>query len=196
MLTEHPRTTELRDAMQNCLPLAVTWAGTIFRYTTVRYANRTDLLSGAGSRRYGQRWNPPGIFNCVYGSLEPQTATAEALQMSTAFGIPPSKMRPRVFVAIDLQLQAVLDLRDPRILATIAVTEVQLVSIDWLSAQDAGEEPLTQAIGRIAWEAKLEGLLVPSARVAGAGNLVLFPGRRRKGSSWRIQGARDLPKSP
>jgi RES domain-containing protein len=195
-MPEHPRTAELRDAMQICLPLAVTWSGTIFRYTNVRYANRTDLLSGAGSRRCGQRWNPPGIFNCVYGSLEPHTATAEALQMSTAFGIPPSKMRPRVFVAIDLQLQAVLDLREPRILATLAVTEKQLVSIDWLSAQDAGEEPLTQAIGRIAWEAKLEGLLVPSARVVGAGNLVLFPGCRRKGSSWRIQGARDLPKSP
>jgi hypothetical protein len=74
------------------------------------------------------------------------------------------------------------------------VTENELIATDWISIQDAGEEALTQAIGRIAWEVRLEGLLVPSARVAGAGNLVLFPGRRRKGSSWKIQGARDLPK--
>jgi hypothetical protein len=50
-----------------------------------------------------------------------------------------------------------------------------------------------RAIGRIAWEEKLEGMLVPSARELDGTNLALFPGRRRKGSSWRIQGARDLP---
>jgi RES domain-containing protein len=118
-MPEHVRTSGLRDAIANCLPAAAAWSGTVFRYTTVRYANRTDLLSGAGSRLFGQRWNPPGLFNCVYGSLDPHTATAEALQMSSAFGIPPSQMRPRVFVAIDLRLQVILDLREPRVLSTL-----------------------------------------------------------------------------
>ncbi|MCE9552147.1 MAG: RES family NAD+ phosphorylase [Planctomycetes bacterium] len=49
-------------------------------------------------------------------------------------------------------------------------------------------------MGRIAWEAKLEGILVPSVRQPGGSNLAIFPSRRLPGSSWRIVGARDLPK--
>lgn len=193
-MPEHPRSAELRAAMQNCLKLAAPWSGTIYRFTTVRYANRSDLLSGRGSRASGGRWNPPGQFDCVYGSLEPGTATAESLGMSSAFGIPPAKMRPRMFVAIDLQLQVALDVRDKQVSAFLSVSDRDLVGADWIALQDAGQEALSQAIGRIAWELKIEALLVPSARVAGGANLVLFPGRRQKGSSWKIQGARDLPK--
>jgi RES domain-containing protein len=180
--------------MQNCLKFVAPWSGTIYRFTTVRYASRSDMLSGRGSRASGGRWNPPGQFDCVYGSLEPGTATAESLGMSSAFGIPPAKMPPRMFVAIDVQLQAVLDVRDKRVSAFLPVSERDLIGPNWIALQDAGQEALSQAVGRIAWELKFEALLVPSARVPGGANLALFPGRRRKGSSWKIQGARDLPK--
>jgi RES domain-containing protein len=179
--------------MHNCVRLARPWSGTIFRFVTVRYASRADLLSGRGSRRFGGRWNPPSLFNCIYGSLEPRTAISEALGTTSAFGIPPSQTRPRVFVAVDLRLQVVLDLRNPQVLRRLGVLDRELLAADWLASQDAGEESLTQAIGRIAWEEKLEGILVPSTREPDGTNLALFPGRRRRGSSWRIQGARDLP---
>jgi len=192
-MPEHPRTAELRRALQKCLPLSAGWTGTTFRSVTIRYAGRTDLLSGKGSRKYGGRWNPPGLFDCVYGSLEPKTALSEALGASAAFGIPPVKMRPRVFVAINLRVQAVLDVRDVAVLARLGVTRDELLTTNWLADQESGHEALTQALGRLAWEGRLEGILVPSVREPGGSNLVLFPGRRRKGSSWRIQGARDLP---
>jgi RES domain-containing protein len=96
-------------------------------------------------------------------------------------------------VAVDLRLQVVLDLRNPQVLRRLGVLDREFLTADWLASQDAGEESLTQAIGRLAWEEKFEGILVPSAREPDGTNLALFPGRRRRGSSWRIEGARDLP---
>ncbi|MBI3469377.1 MAG: RES family NAD+ phosphorylase [Planctomycetes bacterium] len=193
--TVHPKTGELRVALRKCLSHARPWSGTIYRFATVQHANRANLLSGAGSRRHGGRWNPPGMFNCVYGSLDPHAAMEESFASFTAFGIPPEKARPRVFVAVTLKLYPVLDITATTVLKSLRLTEEELRAVDWQDAQTRGEEALTQAIGRLAWEEKLEALIVPSARQIGSLNLVLFPGRRRRGSSWKIQGARDLPRS-
>jgi len=160
----------------------------------MKYANRGDLLSGAGSRLNGGRWNPPDKFNVVYGSLDPETAIAESLGTYSSYGVPPAKARPRVFAAVDLQLQAVLDIREPAVLGAMGVKLQQLMNEDWAKAQSNGDEALTQAIGRIAFELELEGIIVPSVQRASGGNLAAFPGRRRTGNSWKIQGARDLPK--
>jgi hypothetical protein len=46
---------------------------------------------------------------------------------------------------------------------------------------DKRREALTQAVGRIAFEAGLEGLLVPSAQVRKSKNLVVFPENLRLG---------------
>jgi hypothetical protein len=73
-------------------------------------------------------------------------------------------------------------------------TRKELAAVDWESEQEAGNEALTQAIGRLAFEEELEALIVPSSRVVGGKNLVLFPGRRIAGSSWKISGAKQLPK--
>ena len=48
--------------------------------------------------------------------------------------------------------------------------------------QMAGTEPITQAIGRAAFEHLAEGLVVPSAQRAGGVNIVFFPSHRRDGS--------------
>jgi RES domain-containing protein len=99
-----------------------------------------------------------------------------------------------VRVAINLQLQRVLDLSSPAALKALGVTRKELAAVDWEVEMDAGNEALTQAIGRLAFDAKLEGIIVPSSRTEGGKNLVLFPGRRLAGSSWKIVGARELPK--
>jgi RES domain-containing protein len=190
----HPQSDLIRERMRRCLSLAQAWEGTFYRATTVEFARRADLLAGRGTRKFGGRWTPPGLFAAVYGSLEPETAMAEALANYRQFGIPVSEAMPLVFVAIRLKLKAVLDLNSTEAQRELAVVRRRMTSVDWQKEQEAGREAITQAIGRIAWEQKLEGLLVPSARRHDAQNIVLFPSRRRTGSSWRIRRARKLPR--
>ena len=96
-----------------------------------------------------------------------------------------------VLVALQDRIQAVLDLES--VLANTRISRSALMNCDWSAEQNESREALTQCIGRLAWEAKLEALLVPSSLGSSGTNLVLFPGRRRRGSSWKIQGVRDLP---
>lgn len=192
----HPDTDALRERISQCRSLIGPWAGTLYRAATIEYANRHDLLAGIGSRHAGGRWNPPGLFNAVYGCLEPETAMAEALGNYRDYGIPVSQAMPLVFVAVVVKAHAVLDLSDAAVQAELGLSTRRMLAVDWQAQQEQGREAVTQAIGRIAWEEKLEGLLVPSARQRGAQNTVLFPARRRRGSSWKIQRVRDLPPRP
>jgi hypothetical protein len=105
----HRNSDALRERLRKCLPLASAWEGTFFRATTLEYANRADLVAGVGSRNAGARWTPPGKFDAVYGSLEPETAMAEALANYHEFGIPVSEAMPLVFVAVRVKVQSVLD---------------------------------------------------------------------------------------
>ena len=192
----HPNTGQLRKGLQGSLSLAGSWEGTLYRATTVEYANRHDFLSGVGSRKTGGRWNPPGQFKAVYGCLEPETAMAESLANFRDFGIPESEAMPLVFVAAAVKLQVVLDLTMPEVQNRLGITFRRMTTTDWQKLQAAGKEAVTQALGRLAWEERLEGILVPSARLKRSTNIVLFPSRRRRGSSWRIVRARNLPKKP
>jgi RES domain-containing protein len=196
MTDQHPDTDDLKAKLELCIRFSAAWAGAAYRFVTVPYSNRQDLLSGAGSRKHGGRWNPPDQFNVVYGSLEPNTAVAEALGTLNGFGVPPAKTRPRVFAAVSFRLQEILDLTATKVASILALDFDKILKVDWKAVQDAGRESLSQAIGRIAWELKLEGIIVPSAVLAGEKNIAVFPGRRQRGSSWKIQGARDLPKKP
>jgi RES domain-containing protein len=193
-MRRYPQTDKLRERVRQCLPLAQPWKGTMYRATTLEYANRGDLLAGVGSRKAGARWTPPGTFNAVYASLEPETAMAEALANYRDFGIPISEAMPLVFVAVEVKVQALLDLTVSDVQQMLRILPRKMIATAWEAEQERGNEALTQAIGRIAWEEKLEGLLVPSARQKGAANIVLFPGRRRRGSSWKIHRARKLPR--
>jgi RES domain-containing protein len=60
----------------------------MYRTSGIDYANRNDLLSGAGSKLHGARWTPKGAFPAVYGSLDPQTALLESLGTGGRYGIP------------------------------------------------------------------------------------------------------------
>ncbi|HEX4141912.1 MAG TPA: RES family NAD+ phosphorylase [Pirellulales bacterium] len=192
-MLEHPRSEEIAAAIAQCMPHAGVWSGTFFRATATSYANSVDLLSGKGSARSGGRWNPPG-YRSVYGSLDPHTAMSESLANYEDHGIPLSQAMPLVFVGVDAHLQAVLDVMSTEFLDRLDLTIAGLSQFDWQAEQDAGREALTQAIGRAAYAAGLEGILVPSARVSAARNIVVFPQRRRKGSSLRVENARRLPK--
>lgn len=62
------------------------------------------------------------------------------------------------------------------------MTEQELLA-EWKPQVHAGATPVTQSIGVAAWEAGVEGLIVPSARLVGTTNLVVLVDRMRKGSS-------------
>jgi RES domain-containing protein len=136
---------------------------------------------------HGVRWNPRGVFRAVYGSLTPETAMGESLAHSRYSGLPPANDLPRVFVAISVRLQRVLDLTPGDARRALRVARERMLTEDWRRARDRGDEALTQAIGRAAFEVGMEGLLVPSAQPEGGVNLVVFPENLQPGSSLSVQ---------
>jgi RES domain-containing protein len=145
----HPETDRLRTALERCKPCLVAWSGELFRSASPKYANKDDLITGAGSKAAGARWNPPGSFHTVYASLEVETAVAEALQHFRHYGLPVSKAMPRVIVAIEAKLERVLDLRDGGVRRALRVSEKRMLSEPWREEQKRSREALTQALARL-----------------------------------------------
>lgn len=112
----------------------------------------------------GARWNPPGVA-AIYTSLERDTALAEG---DYAIGTQPVRPRAtRQLYEIHMTLERVLDLTEPRLLAELGVTDVELGSRDQDSCRTVG--------GAAHWLG-CDGVLVPSARATGT-NLVVFADR-------------------
>ena len=54
-----------------------TWRGTVYRFASIDYASKEDLVTGKGAMYHAGRWNPKGRFPAFYTSLTPETALAE-----------------------------------------------------------------------------------------------------------------------
>ena len=67
-----------------------------------------------------------------------------------------------------------------------------MVTIDWRKEVKAGLLPVTQAIGRAAFAANVEGLIVPSAARVEGFNVLVFPQNLRKGSKIKVLNADSL----
>lgn len=187
----HPDHDRLARFFRRVCAEAVPWQGEIFRSTTPAYARATDLASGLGALNHGGRWNAPGTFATVYGAFTPEGAMAEVLAHFDYFGITPSRMGRRIFCVLETRLASVLDLTDGAFRRRLRVSEARMRGTDWRRAVDEGEESITQAVGRAAFESGLEGLVVPSAPTSGTRNLVLFPDNLRAESllrekEWRL----------
>jgi RES domain-containing protein len=180
--------------MARCVDLGSPWSGIIYRFTSLKYATRGDLLSGVGSKKCGGRWNPMRSFRAVYGSATAETALEESFAHHCHYGIPIHSALPRVMVAVRVELSNILDLTAGNVRRHLGISTARMVAEDWQSEQDRGREALTQAIGRMAFEAGLEGLLVPSAAVSNGQSQVLFPDNLAPGSLLKIVNARQLPK--
>ena len=179
--------------MRHCLPHARPWAGDAFRFTDTTYANLRDVITGAGARKAGARWNAKGSFRALYFSLNPETALAEVLAYRRSQNVPDAETTPMTLVACHADVQRVLDLTDRRVRRLLGVTVTQVTGEPWRAVQHGGQEALTQAIGRLAREAGFQGLVVPSAARAKAVNLVLFPDRLAVGQLAIIH-AEKFPK--
>jgi RES domain-containing protein len=185
----------LQKAIEKCLAHISPWTGEFFRSASPRYANKDDIITGAGSKIAGARWNPPGAFRTVYGSLDVETAVAEALAHFRHFGFPPSQAMPRVIVAIEANLQRVLDFTAGTTRRWLGVSARRMLEEPWREKQKKGHEALTQAIGRLAYEASVEGLLAPSAARKNGTNLIIFPGNLDAQKSWlRVVNWEELPR--
>lgn len=163
----------------------------VYRSSSPKYASETDLLTGLGSKKEGGRWNPSGIAT-VYASLTPQTAMQETLAHNKYYGIPVQDAMPRTFVAIKPRLRFILDLRIGSIRRRIRVSEERMLTTDWRFEARRGRVPITQQLGKAAYEVELEGLIVPSAADPTGCNLLVFPDNLRPGSRIRVLNAGQL----
>jgi RES domain-containing protein len=190
----HADSDRLARAMARCIGLAVPWSGSLYRSASPRYANRDDLTTGAGSKATGARWNPPNSFRAVYTSVEVETALAEVLAHFRYYRLPIAQAMPRVIVSLEATLRRVLDLSDGATRRALGVSGRRLLTEPWRELQKKRREAITQAVGRLVYDAGLEALLVPSAARKGGHNLVIFPANLDAPGSWlRIINRDDLP---
>lgn len=62
--------------------------------STLKYGGARSFLFGEGSYRYGGRWNSPGSFRAVYGSVDAVTALKES-EANAAYANLPYPFRER-----------------------------------------------------------------------------------------------------
>jgi RES domain-containing protein len=142
-----------------------------------QFAHDGDIISGVGSQISGGRWNAPGSFRAVYLADSPETAMAEVLAHYRYYSIPIEQALPRVFVAVNVDLRSVLDLRDGIVRNVLRTSKARLIGDRWRELNKVNQESLCQVIGRAAYETGLEGLIVPSVANPGGFNLVVLPER-------------------
>jgi RES domain-containing protein len=176
---------QLIKRLERLKPLAVPFSTIGYRSTTPEYAKEKDILSGVGSKLHGGRWNPRGII-AVYLSLSPETAMKEALSHFNYYGLPPKNAMPRVFVAIQVQLQNVLDLTDGAIRQRIKLSKKRLLSTDWRKKMATGRGTLSQMLGSAVHASGFEALLVQSAEDVAGKNIVIFPDHFHKSSRFYL----------
>jgi RES domain-containing protein len=127
----------------------------------VTWVARDPLAGGTG----GGRWHPPNDFEALYASLDSDVAIAEIyhhLSKAPVFSTSHVKIN-----TLKAKAQRVLVFDDLETLIPLGVDP---------EAVRRGDYARTREIGSAARFLYLDGLVVPSARRAGA-NLVLFPDR-------------------
>jgi RES domain-containing protein len=169
---------ELRDQTDDLLR---PWEGDCWRFQTISHPASRQILDGKGALTQGGRWNAPGAFPVVYGSTTGKVALEESEANDRYFGIVTRKAR--MYVCIGFKLSRVLDLTRSGTLDRLGLKARHLQAEDWRKIQAGGRESLTQCIGRAAFSAGAEGLLVRSSAVRKGINLAWFPNRKAAGSS-------------
>ncbi len=181
-LRPNPRFAELRAWFASKPELLQPWSGTLFRFQTVEFPTPEDVLSGAGARQRGGRWNPPGV-PALYGSTTDATALEESKANDRYAGL--LNRSPRLVVAVEARLARVLDFTSASVRRQLGVTLTELTAEDWRKLLESGRESFTQALGRAAFQAGAGGILARSAAAAGV-NGVVFPGNLGKGESLAV----------
>lgn len=148
--------------------------GAYYRTAGPRYTSAEHIISGEGAMLANGRWIFKGMTRLVYLSREPETSLSESNAHARHYHLPFEM--PKVTVAVKIILELVLDLSVAKNRRKMPETLKTLLAVDWRAANQTGEEALTQAVGRAAFSAGLQGLLVPSREAVKGVNLLVFPG--------------------
>ena len=187
-LRPHPQYAKVAAVISAAAARATPLRGTYFRFMTPKFAKTADAVSGAGGFHASGRWNPARCFNLLNASEMGEVALAEVLSTASYYGLPIKDSFPKVVTTLDVDLQFSLDLTDRALLRALGTASAALTGCDFRRENASGAEAITQAIGRAAFAAGLEALLVPSAQATGARNLVVFPQNLQQGSAFTPQG--------
>ncbi len=189
----HRHFNDVRQRLAERPELLRAWRGIAYRVTSLDYPKPADILAGKGSYINGGRWNAMSSFRAVYGSTDDTVAVAESRATADYAGVTYPFITPRLLVAVELQLQKVLDLTSQNTRRILGLTLEDLRADDWRRRQEEGMESWTQAIGRAAFVAKADGLLVPSAKIQDGVNVAYFPDQAADGEA-RLFGMEQLEK--
>lgn len=133
---------------------SIAFTGVVFRHI----APHRGCTSGEGARQAGGRWNPPDTFPVLYTGLNEPAVVEEFYRLADRSSLPAESFLPRTLCVIEVELQAVLDLRSEESLSRVGLTMDQLRSYSMRECQ---------AVGNAAHRLRLEGILAPSATGVG-----------------------------
>jgi RES domain-containing protein len=125
---------------------------------------RNGLLDFGNPAAYDARYNRSGEPGAWYASFSERGAWAELFRHWALDEVSPFEVRRRVGRARVTDL-AVLDLTDPVVRHTVGIEEGELAGDDWSRCQQVADD---------ARAAGFDGLLAPSAALAGETTLVVF----------------------
>jgi RES domain-containing protein len=168
------------------------WNGVTFRSIELQYAKAADILSGAGSLKFGGRWNAPDSFPVIYSSTRPGTAVEEAYQLAAEFDLKRADLRPRLTCGIEWELSSVLDLTKTGLPSWIELAKWS--QEDYRAINDRGFESVCQAFGRTVRSLGAAGILSASAYVDGGVNLMVFHDSLRKTDRIRLLAEDEMTK--
>lgn len=136
-------------------------------------------LDTGGARRYGGRFNPPGI-SALYLAQDPELALREGTRSAdwAAF----HAFAPRRIVCVRVRLSQVFDLRDERTREACGIS-MEDVQAQWAALAAPSN---TQILGELSAMRGIEGILYPSALDRTRSNLVIFPDNLLPGSRLEI----------
>ncbi len=142
----------------------------------------------AGSRdaqepnRSGARWNPRYV-PALYAALTREVAMAEHAWQLEVQSPRPTKGRFTLY-QVRVAVEGVIDLRDQDLLGQLGLPD-EVIADDNFSA--------CQFVGGAAAYVKIGGLLVPSVRRTGSGNLVIFPSNHKSSIGFEIEASENIP---
>lgn len=117
---------------------AVPFRGLAYRQQSPGY----DPRSGAGARQAGGRFNPPQSFPVLYLGTSMRTLAAELTRAAERIGLTVEDVLPREVFRYEVELERVLDLRDPDVLVQLDVTLDEVLAEDRTTSIAVGEEAL------------------------------------------------------
>ncbi len=169
------------------------WQGDVVRQAAPRWMSRPYRFTGAGSVLAGARWSVKGLMPAVYASTDPATLSAELHYKGLRYGWTTADFHAQLKVGMHWKFQAMVDLTAAATLRSLKLTNREIVNCEWETEQAAGQEPVTQAIARAAFENLAEGLIVPSARRKGGVNIVFYPNHLRDNTLIQTLDEHNIP---